>query len=78
LRRALGFKLEHAGRYLAQFVTYLEDQAAGTVTVEHALTGATRPSCGAAWQAQRLATVRRFAVHLSGIDPAVHESPASA
>jgi integrase/recombinase XerD len=76
VRRALGFKLEHAGRYLAQFVTYLEDQAADTVTVDHALTWAMRPSCGAAWQAQRLAMVRGFAVHLRGIDPATEVPPA--
>lgn len=76
VRRALGFKLDHAGRCLAQFVTYLEDQAAGTVTVDHALTWATRPSCGAAWQAQRLSMVRGFAVHLRDVDPATEVPPA--
>jgi integrase/recombinase XerD len=76
VRRALGFKLEHAGRYLAQFVTYLEDHSVDRVTVDHALAWATQPSCGAAWQAQRLAMVRGFAVYLRGVDPATEVPPA--
>src|SRR5262249_57264698 len=35
-----------------------------------------RPTCGAAWQAQRLAMVRGFAVHLRSIDPATEVPPA--
>lgn len=76
VRRALGFKLDHAGRYLAQFVAYLEARNSHTVTVEHALAWATRPSCGAAWQGLRLAMVRGFAVHLRSVDPATEVPPA--
>ena len=41
VRRALGYKLERAGRLLAQFLTYVEDVVADTVTTEHALAWAT-------------------------------------
>jgi integrase len=76
MRRALGFRLDNTGRYLAQFVAYLEEQGAGTVTVELAVTWAMRPSCGPAWQAQRLAMVRAFATHLRTLDPATEVPPA--
>jgi integrase/recombinase XerD len=76
VRRALGFKLENTGRYLAQFVAYLADQDAGTITIDHALGWALRPSCGLAWQAQRLAMVRGFAAHMRAIDPATEVPPA--
>jgi integrase/recombinase XerD len=75
IRRALGFTLDHPGRYLAQFVDYLDAHAATTVTVEHALAWAMRPGCGAAWQAQRLAMVRGFATYLHTIDPATQIPP---
>jgi integrase/recombinase XerD len=75
IRRALGFTLDHPGRYLAQFVDYLDAHAATTVTVEHALAWAMRPGCGAAWQAQRLTMVRGFATYLHTIDPATQVPP---
>ena len=37
IRRALGYKLERAGKLLCQFVSYLEEVGADTVTSEHAL-----------------------------------------
>src|SRR6266702_2012638 len=73
--RSLGFILDHPGRYLAQFVDYLDAHAATTVTIEHALAWAMRPSCAAAWQAQRLAMVRGFATYLRTIDPATQIPP---
>ena len=36
LRRALGFKLDAAGRILGQFVDWLDAQQAPTPTIEHA------------------------------------------
>ncbi len=43
LRRGLGFKLERAGRLLAQFVDFCEDTGVEIVTVEAALAWATAP-----------------------------------
>ncbi len=73
LRRSLGFKLERAGKLLAQFTTYLDATGADTVTLEAALAWATSPVAGGArWWAYRLSVVRGFAAHLHAIDPA-HE-----
>ena len=77
LRRALGFRLETAGRLLGQFVGYLEDRGTGTITTEDALAGrSSRPGASPAWQAIRLAVVRGFAAYLHGTDPSVQVPPA--
>ena len=77
LRRALGFKLERAGRLLPQLAAYLEAAGATTVTSELAiawarLPGQARPNH---W-AQRLAVARGFARYLQTIDPATEVAPA--
>ena len=77
LRRALGFKLERAGRLLPQLVAYLEAAGAATVTSELAiawarLPGHTQPNH---W-AQRLAVARGFARYLQALDPATEVPPA--
>ena len=73
LRRSLGFRLERAGKLLAQFTAYLEARDADTVTVEAALAWATLPADGGKrWLATRLTVVRGFAAHLHSLDPA-HE-----
>ncbi len=47
VRRAMGYKLTRTGGLLAQFVTYLEDVDAETITIEHALTKVRTPAeCG--------------------------------
>ncbi len=76
MRRALGYKLERAGKLLDQFVAYLGQVGATTVNTEHALTWATAPS-GATpnWTAQRLSVVRGFAAYLQTIDPACEIPP---
>lgn len=75
IRRAMGFKLERAGRLLADFVGYLENTGTDTITTEAALAWATMPAKGASsWWGQRLSVVRGFARHLHAIDP-VHEVP---
>lgn len=77
LRRALGFRLKTAGRLLGQFVGYLEDRGAGTITTEDALAWAVLPpGASPAWQAIRLAAVRGFAAYLHGTDPSVQVPPA--
>lgn len=75
IRRAMGFKLERAGRLLADFVGYLGNAGVDTITTEAALAWATLPANGASsWWAQRLSVVRGFARHLHSIDSA-HEVP---
>lgn len=43
LRRGMGFKLERDARLLAQFISYLEEAGAATVTVDSAVAWATLP-----------------------------------
>ena len=77
IRRSLGFKLEDHGRLLPQFVTYLEQCGAATLTVEAALAWATKPQ-GVdrfRWR-QRLSVVRGFARWLQPFDPATQVPPA--
>lgn len=75
LRRSLGYKLERAGRLLADFVGHLETAGAHTIAIDAALSWATQPSdADPSWWAHRLSAVRGFARHLHAIDP-VHEVP---
>jgi integrase/recombinase XerD len=76
LRRALGFRLKTAGRLLDQFVSWLEDRGAGTITTEDALAWAVLPpGASQAWQSIRLSMVRGFAAYLHGTDPSVQVPP---
>lgn len=70
LRRDLGFKLNEAGRGLADFVAFMEQRRASYVTQELALTWAQQPSDAqpSHW-AKRLGFVRGFARHRSATDP---------
>ncbi len=77
IRRALGYNLVRAGKLLAQFVTYLEDIGAQTVTTEQAIAWATLPAGGnVGWWAHRLSLVRCFATYLHTLDPSA-EVPAT-
>jgi hypothetical protein len=77
VRRALGYKLARTEKLLAQFLTYLEDRCECQLTTRAAVAWATLPA-GAhrSWMSIRLSVVRRFAVHLRGIDPATEVPPA--
>ena len=77
VRRALGYKLEYAGVLLQQFVAYLDEHDADTITIEHALGFATAPN-GASprWQALRLSAIRCFARWACASDPRVQVPPA--
>lgn len=76
VRRAMGYKLERAGKLLAQFVAYLDEAGVTAVTVEHALAWATLPTGGSInWWAHRLSVVRGFASYLSTIDPVTEVPP---
>ena len=77
MRRALGYQLARTEKLLAQFLTYLEERDEGQLTTRGAIAWATLPA-GAhrSWMSIRLSVVRRFAVHLHGIDPATEVPPA--
>jgi len=61
MRRALGYKLTHHARLLANFVVYLDDHDASWVSVELAVAWATQPvEADPVWWAQR---ARRVAPH---------------
>jgi integrase len=70
VRRALGYKLERAGRLLPSFVALLEKSGATFITVQLALDWATQVGRGGPpWFATRLGLVRPFAKYVSAIDP---------
>jgi integrase/recombinase XerD len=76
VRRALGYKLKDHGGLLADFVTYLDDVGATTVTTDHAVAWACRPAdTDEVWWARRLGVVRGFARHVKAFDPATEVPP---
>ncbi|MGI8412992.1 MAG: tyrosine-type recombinase/integrase [Solirubrobacteraceae bacterium] len=75
MRRALGYKLDCAERLLGQFITFLEDRAAVTITIDAAVAWATQPGGSRVWWALRLSTVRSFARYLHTLDPACEVPP---
>jgi integrase len=76
VRRSLGYKLDRPEKLLAQFISYLEERDAGTLTTEHALAWAVLPAGDASWHAYRLSAVRSFAAYLHTIDPSAEVPPA--
>ena len=69
LRRALGFKLQDAGKQLLDFVTFMEQHRAAYVTQALALAWAQQPiNVQPAHWARRLSAVRGFARHRSATD----------
>ena len=70
MRRSLGYKLVRAEKLLNQFITYLDEHGAETVTVDHALSWARLPhSADSNWWAHRLGVVRGFATYLHTVEP---------
>ena len=77
VRRALGFKLNEAERLLHQFLDYLDEQGATTITIETALAWATAPEKATAWWwRKRLGIVRGFARYLTALGVPVEVPPA--
>lgn len=78
LRRALGHKLDDAGRQLARFVAYLDDIGAESISLEAALAFVLDPELDPASStpARRLIAVRGFARNLAGRDPRTEIPPA--
>jgi integrase/recombinase XerD len=76
LRRSLGFKLDKAGKQLLEFVKFMEQYQASSITTQLALIWAKQPSAAQpAWWAQRLSVVRSFARHRSATDPRTQIPP---
>jgi integrase len=76
VRRALGYRLERHEKLLTQFLAYLDDVGATTVTVTDAVTWARLPeSADPSWWAQRLSVVRGFAAYLQTLDPTAQVPP---
>nr|WP_271208809.1 tyrosine-type recombinase/integrase [Rhodococcus wratislaviensis]GLK33160.1 putative integrase/recombinase y4rB [Rhodococcus wratislaviensis] len=76
LRRALGYKLVEHERFLNQYLDYLEQTGATTITQENALTWACLPvDTTPRWHAARLGAVRGFACWAHTIDPTVQVPP---
>ena len=76
VRRSLGYGLARQEKLLGQFITYLEEAEAETVTTRLALAWAALPGGNQSWHALRLQAVRGFASHLHTIDPAAEVPPA--
>jgi len=77
VRRSLGYRLARPEKLLAQFIIYLEDAGAETVTTAHALAWAMLPAGNPSWHALRLSAVRGFATYLHTIDPSAEVPPAN-
>ncbi len=70
MRRHLGFKLHEAGKGLLDFVSFMEQHRASSITQALALAWAQQPSnVQPAHWAQRLSFVRGFAQYRSATDP---------
>jgi len=76
IRRALGFKLRGHDRLLDDFIAFLADAGASTITNAAAVAWATRPpGVQSVRYAQRLCVVRGFAGYLHAFDAAVEVPP---
>jgi integrase/recombinase XerD len=76
IRRSLGYKLERDGKLLAQFIGYLHDQGADTITIDHVVAWVGLPGGGHGWLAFRMSVVRGFLGYLHTLDPSVPVPPA--
>lgn len=76
LRRALGFKLEHAGLYLPDFVAFLTAHGSPVITTALALSWAQRPPTALpiSW-ARRLDAIRGFAKYHHALDARTEVPP---
>ncbi len=75
-RRGLGFELRTPGYNLERFVSFLEHEGAAYITTDLAVRWATRPrDAASAYQATRLADVRRFAAWRKATDPRTEVPP---
>jgi integrase/recombinase XerD len=77
VRRGLGYKLEREGRWLPDFVSFIERGNVAHITAVLALEWATASSqASTRWWGTRLSAVRQFARFANGFDPR-HEVPST-
>lgn len=77
VRRAVGYKLVENEHLLRQFIAYLEQTGAATITTDAAVAWATQPiGAKPTWWRRRLSVVRGFARHLHALDPTCQVPPA--
>jgi len=74
IRRAVGFKLDTADRWLADFPWYVESHG-GAVTIAIGLEWAASTTKSKGGAARRLSTVRLFSRYLQAIDPGTEVLP---
>ena len=70
MRQEFGYKFRKEARFLTNFVSFMEEQKATTITAKLAVDWATQPPDRHASWVLRLAAVRGFARHVAHIDPA--------
>lgn len=75
VRRALGHKLTGGEYLLRQFLGYLDQAGAATITTDLALAWALLPAASDVYHAQRLSAVRGFASWLHASDPLTQVPP---
>lgn len=76
LRRSLGYKLIEHERFLNQFLDYLEETQATTITAENALAWAKLPvGTNPRWHGARLSAIRGFALWAHAFDPDIQVPP---
>lgn len=76
VRRSLGYKLVEHERFLNQFLDYLEQEQATTITAANALAWAKLPAgVNPRWHGARLSAVRGFAAWAQAFDPAIQVPP---
>ena len=75
MRRSFGFKLEHAGPALLDFVSFLQQHRASYITQAWRSPGPTTAGVQPDEWAQRLSFVRIFARHRSATDPRTQVPP---
>jgi len=76
MRRALGYQLARTEKLLEQFIDFLHERGATTVTRQDALDWAQLPAgADPSWWAHRLSVVRTFATYLHTLDPDTQVPP---
>ena len=76
LRRSLGFSLAREEKLLGQFIAWLEDRGAATITTAEALAWVTLPAvAGPGWLQFRMQAVRGFAAYLQTLSPDTEVPP---
>jgi len=75
VRRALGYKLIRSEKMLKLFLAFMEHKGETRITTDTALAWATSAAGGKDWAFARLSVVRRFAMHVRGLDPETEIPP---